>query len=145
MRTFETGANRDKNDNKINYMGHISPLVTRAYAEYMHACRTLPDGTLRAADNWKLGMPEDVWLESLVRHMEDVKLIADGYPDVATTADIKKALCAVLFNTQGLLYQILVRERATTATVSRGDGRISLGECQSTSHGQVSDGSRSHD
>lgn len=112
MRTFETGANRDQNTTKVNYMGHISPLVTHEYGKYMHACRQLPDGTLRDADNWKLGMPFHVWLESLVRHMEDVKLIADGYPDVASTPDIKKALCAVLFNAQGLLYQILIDERA---------------------------------
>lgn len=111
MRRFETGANRDQNTTKVNYMGHISPLVTHEYGKYMHACRALPDGSFRDAENWKLGMPINVWLESLVRHMEDVKLIADGYPDVATTPDMKKALCAVLFNAQGLLYQILVADR----------------------------------
>lgn len=111
MRTFETGANRDTNTNKVDYMGHISPLVTHRYGQYMNECRNLPDGTRRAADNWKAGMPVPVWLESLVRHMEDVKLIADGYSDVATTPDMEKALCAVLFNAQGLLYQILVEKR----------------------------------
>lgn len=112
MRRFETGANRDQNTNKVDYMGHISPLVTWRYGQYMNECRNLPDGTRRDADNWKRGMPFHVWLESLVRHMEDVKLIADGHYDVATTPDIEKALCAVLFNAQGLLYQILVDNRA---------------------------------
>lgn len=117
MRQFDTGANRDKNDNKINYMGHISPLVTHRYCQYMHECRNLPDGTRRDAENWKLGMPPKVWLESLVRHMEDVKLIADGHPHVATTPDMEKALCAVLFNAQGLLYQILVDRARPTIVV----------------------------
>lgn len=118
-RVFETGAIRDVNTTKVNVMGHISPLVTKFYTEYLHECRKLQDGTLRDAENWKLGMPEQVWLESFVRHTEDVKLIADGFPDAAHTPDMKKALCAVLFNAQGLLYQILVRERAAAASVSR--------------------------
>ncbi len=119
MRTFETGANRDKNEHKVNYMGHISPLVTHRYGQYMHECRKMADGTMRDAANWKLGMPMSVWLESLVRHTEDVKLIADGYPDLAQTPDMEKALCAVLFNAQGLLYQILVDKRKPTMVVDQ--------------------------
>lgn len=113
-RTFDTGAIRDVDTSKVNVMGHISPLVTKRYCQFLHDCRTLKDGTRRDAENWKLGMTKTAWLESLVRHMEDVKLIADGYPDEANTPDMEKALCAVLFNTQGLLYELLRERRKST-------------------------------
>lgn len=111
MRVFATGATRDLDETKIDYEGHISPLVTKRYGQYMHEHRKQADGKMRASDNWQLGIDKTAYLKSLVRHMEDVKLIWDGYPDEATEPDMEKALCAVIFNAQGLMFEILRAKR----------------------------------
>jgi hypothetical protein len=88
--------------------------VTREFGRYMHEHRVQADGVIRDSDNWQKGIPKDAYVKSLVRHVEDVKLIHRGYPatDFTTGADVsmKDALCAVLFNVQGLLHEILTSE-----------------------------------
>lgn len=111
MRVFQTGATRDLDETKVDYEGHISPLVTKRYGQYMHEHRKQADGAMRASDNWQLGIDKTAYLKSLVRHMEDVKLIWDGYVDEATEPDMEKALCAVIFNAQGLMFEILKEKR----------------------------------
>ena len=102
VRTFETGANRDVDINKLDYEGFISPLVLKVFAEYMHKNRFLRDGTMRDSDNWQKGMPLDVLLKSLTRHFMSVW--TDKRSGLTPTLD---DLCGVLFNTQGLILQIL--------------------------------------
>lgn len=107
MRVFQTGATRDANADKLDFMGFDSPLVNKRYAQYMHLHRKQADGTMRGSSNWKLGIEKSAYVESLIRHVEDVKLHWDGYPDEAVDPDIESVLCAVLFNAKGLLYEIL--------------------------------------
>jgi hypothetical protein len=106
IRTFESGATRDIDSDKVDYEGFLSPLVTKRFGRYMHQHRVQADGTLRASDNWQRGMPKDAYVKSLTRHVEDVKLHHDGYGHEATE-DIESALCAVIFNANGLLFELL--------------------------------------
>lgn len=106
VREFDTGATRDTAEGKPEYGGFISPLVWKRFGEYMHKHREQSDGSLRASDNWQKGIPVRVYLESLLRHVMDIWLhifkfrhnAREGYQD---------ALCAAMFNIQGLLFEEL--------------------------------------
>lgn len=83
----------------------MSPLVIERFSEYMHSHRRLPDGSLRASDNWTKGMPLDAYMKSGWRHFldwwhhhRDTGLAREGLED---------ALCALLFNVQGYLFEVL--------------------------------------
>ena len=64
VRKFDSGATRSSSDGKPDFEGFISPLVEERYGEYMHKHRLLPDGTLRASDNWQSGIPQRELLKS---------------------------------------------------------------------------------
>jgi hypothetical protein len=104
MREFDTGATRDDNDTKLNYEGFLSPVVLKRFAEYMHKHRVQADGTMRPADNWQKGMDIDVYMESMCRHFIDVWMAHRGYETEAAQED---ALCALMFNVMGYLYELL--------------------------------------
>lgn len=106
IRTFESGATRDTDVGKHDYRGYLSPAVLRRFGEYMTAHRVQSDGSLRASDNWKKGMPVQEYLSSLLRHVVDIWLLHEGRPGVATQ-DIEEALCGALFNIQGYLHEHL--------------------------------------
>ena len=101
MRIFKSGANRDDNDTKIDFEGHLSPLAIKAFGEYMNKHRTQSDGKRRASDNWQRGIPKDVYMKSLWRHFFDVWMIHRGHKK----GDIKDALCACFFNISGYLHE----------------------------------------
>jgi hypothetical protein len=109
MRTFQTGATRDGNANKIDYKGFISPQAMRAFGEYMHRHRKQADGSLRDSDNWKKGIPVTAYQESLIRHVFDLWAVWEGAevkdPTSGAAMDEKELLCAVLFNAQGILHE----------------------------------------
>lgn len=107
MRTFESGATRDSDQEKLDYEAFNSPLVDRRYAEYMHAHRKQADGTLRPGDNWQLGIPEDVYMKSLCRHVTELRLIHDGWDP---EGDMEDKLCAIIFNAKGRLFEILAKK-----------------------------------
>jgi hypothetical protein len=101
IRTFETGATRDTNERKPDYRAFLSMRAIRRFGEYMNRHREQPDGTIRAADNWKLGIPVDSYLESLARHSVDfLAAIEDGRHDEA-----QELACALWFNVQGYLHE----------------------------------------
>lgn len=106
IRTFDTGATRDTEVGKMDYVGFESALVSQRFAEYMDLNRKQPDGTVRGSANWKNGIPQDAYLRSLARHMKDLELHAEGFPNAARE-DIESALCAILFNARGMLFEIL--------------------------------------
>jgi hypothetical protein len=85
-------------------MSGMSPIAIEAYGNYMHAHRYQSDGTLRASDNWTKGIPQREYLKSLLRHVMDVWLLFRGAP---AREDKETALCAIIFNAQGLLHEIL--------------------------------------
>lgn len=101
MRKFGSGATRDDETNKLDYEGFLSPIVLQRFARYMHQHRIQADGNLRDSDNWQKGMPRDAYMKSAWRHfMAWWSAHRNGQND-------EEALCALLFNTMGYLYEVL--------------------------------------
>ena len=108
MRQFPSGSTRGGEKGKLDFEGFLSPLVVQAYAEFVHKHRIQEDGKTRDSDNWQKGIPFPVYMKSMWRHFMDVWTIHRKWND---DADIKEALCALMFNAQGYLHEILKRER----------------------------------
>ena len=104
MRTFESGATRDEDASKLDYEGFLNPQVLQVYAQYMHKHRIQSDGDLRDSDNWQKGIPKEAYMKSLWRHLMDVWLEHRGYKN---RDGIKDALCGLIFNSMGYLFEIL--------------------------------------
>jgi len=107
MRTFSTGATRDTTEGKHEPWGFTSALAEKRFCEYMHKHRKQSDGTMRDSDNWKQGIPVDVYKHSLSRHIQDLRLILEGFPRSAEESDLEEVLCAVMFNVQGMLHETI--------------------------------------
>lgn len=108
MRTFETGAIRDTDADKLDYEGFLSPLVLRRYALYMHAHRIQSDGTLRSSDNWQKGIPRDAYMKSGFRHFMDWWDAHRSEAGVAAGGtEVDEAICALLFNAMGYLHELI--------------------------------------
>jgi hypothetical protein len=118
MRNFKSGATRDDDVGKLDFEGFDSPLVNKRFAQYMHTHRKQADGSMRGSDNWQMGIDKEAYVKSLVRHMEDVKLHWDGFPDEAVDPDLESVLCAVLFNVKGLMYELLKEKRLARKTAT---------------------------
>lgn len=107
MREFETGATRDSDEGKLDFEGFFSPLVLQRYAEYMNKHRVQADGGLRDSDNWQHGIPKDAYIKSGWRHFMDWWMAHRGLP---SREGIEEALCALIFNAMGYLFEILKTE-----------------------------------
>lgn len=105
IRTFDTGANRNREENKLDYEGFLSPLVLKRYAQFLDKHRYLENGTLRDSDNWQKGIPLSAYMKSMWRHFMTVwtKHRAIELDD----GGIEEALCAVIFNASGYLHELL--------------------------------------
>jgi hypothetical protein len=107
-RSFDSGAYRDTEEGKLDFEGFLSPLVLDRYATYMNKNRTQSDGKLRDSDNWQEGIPKKVYMKSMWRHFFDVwKEHRRGY--FPERIQMEDALCAVIFNAMGYLYEVLKR------------------------------------
>lgn len=106
VRQFDTGATRSPVGDKLCYDRFFSPRVLKRKAEYMHLHRKQSDGTIREPDNWQKGIPQKSYMESMARHYMDVWLYQAGYPELMEE-DIETALCALSFNVDGMLFEIL--------------------------------------
>lgn len=106
IREFETGATRSPMGDKLCYSRFMDSRVIKRYCEYLHKHRVQADGVVREPDNWKQGIPSESYMDSMFRHFMDVWLIEQGHYDSATE-DIETALCALIFNAQGMLYETL--------------------------------------
>jgi hypothetical protein len=104
LRQFSTGANRDTDQGKYDYDGFLSPLAIEAFGAYMHFNRHLPDGSLRDADNWQLGIPLEVYRKSLWRHHYEAWRGLRGWK---IKENVLWALCGVLFNAMGLIHELM--------------------------------------
>lgn len=104
MRLFDTGATRDTDESKHDPEGFLSPLVMERFMEYMSKHRIQADGNVRDSDNWQRGIPIPVYMKSLWRHFFDVWKEHRGFP---SREGIEDALCACMFNTMGMLHEIL--------------------------------------
>jgi len=109
IREFDTGATRDTDVGKLSYIKALSPVVLKRYVEYLGEHRTQSDGNLRDWDNWKKGIDKDIYLDGLGRHFWDTWLLSHGYPaeDNHGPVDIQDALCAIIFNSMGILFELL--------------------------------------
>lgn len=107
MRTFESGANRNSDDEKYDYEGFLNPLVIEAFGKYMNKHRHLEDGSLRASDNWQNLFGEqhlDVCMKSAWRHFLDLWKEHRGYTSID---GIDEAICGLMFNIMAYYYKIL--------------------------------------
>lgn len=107
-RVFDTGATRDTDKGKLAFSRFMSPEVLVRYCQYLHKHRTMKDGTTREPDNWKQGIDIDVYLDSLIRHVFDLWLVYNNADPVSEDFEsLEDTLSAIMFNTQGYLYEIL--------------------------------------
>lgn len=111
IRTFATGATRDTDTNKLDFDGFLCPLVLERYAEYMHANRKMADGSMRGSDNWKSGIPQDVYRKSGWRHFFSFwKHCLSGNKPLAIVD-----ACGILFNIMGWMHEELKHDNHRTA------------------------------
>jgi hypothetical protein len=113
IRQFDTGATRDTAQDKLDYEGFLAPCVLERFAEYMHKNRVQKDGSVRDSDNWQRGIPITVYMKSMWRHFFAVwkKHRAGGDP----TDD----LCGILFNVQGMMFELLNGQRPAESAALR--------------------------
>lgn len=111
IRTFPSGATRDSNQFKLEFARFLSPEVLNEFALYMHKHRVQSDGSLRAPDNWKRGLPRQAYMDSLMRHLMDLWALHEGIsvtrPEDSSMPDLKETLCSIMFNSMGYLYEVL--------------------------------------
>ena len=108
IRVFDTGATRDTEEGKLDFEGFLSPIVIERFAEYMHKYRKQSDGKLRDSDNWQKGIPKKACIKSLFRHFMDFWKEHRGYK---SRDGIEEALCGIIFNSMGYLFEIVNDER----------------------------------
>lgn len=97
VRTFATGAIRDIDSKKEDYIETISWRALRRFAEYMTAKKTK-----YGAGNFKKGIPIKSYEESLLRHVN--KYLENKYED----GKVEKAedhLSAMIFNIFGIMHE----------------------------------------
>lgn len=109
IRTFKTGATRSQDATRDDPEGYLSPLVLQRFSQHMTKHRTQPDGSIRSSDNWQKGIPLDVYMKGLTRHHQHLWLRHRGWPveDNKAGSNIEEDLCAIIFNAQGYLYELL--------------------------------------
>ena len=109
MRRFETGATRSPDSNRIDPEGFLSPLSLQRYCEYLQKHRKQADGKLRESDNWQKGIPLFAYMKGMWRHFLHAWTRHRGWttPDPGAAADLEEDLCAVIFNAQGYLHELL--------------------------------------
>lgn len=106
MRTFDTGATRDTDEDKLDFEAFLSPEVMLEFAAYMHSKRKQPDGSMRAGDNWQKGIPLDAYMKSMWRHFHDLWLHHRGLGHLAVE-DLPTTLGGLQFNLQGYWFETL--------------------------------------
>lgn len=109
IRKFTGGATRDTVEGKLSYVKGLSPIVLKRYLQYLDLHRLQSNGEKREFDNWKLGIDQATYLDGLGRHFWDVWLLCHGYPaeDNHGSVELESALCAIMFNSMGMLFEIL--------------------------------------
>lgn len=113
VRQFETGATRSADAGRYDPEGFLSPIVIERYAQYMQSHRVQPDGSVRASDNWTKGIPREAYMKGMWRHFLHLWTRHRGFvvQDPMAAEDMEQDLCALLFNVQGMLFEILKDKR----------------------------------
>jgi len=115
-RTFEGGAYRDSDENKLDFTGGLSPEVDKSYLEYLNSTRLQSNGEMRSFDNWKSGIPILEYLKSGDRHHRDVWTHLRGTIGPKPEQSLKDCIHAVLFNYKGMLHEVLREEEKNRQT-----------------------------
>lgn len=97
MRKFVTGAVRDDDNEKEDYIESISWLSLKRYCKYMSS-----KAKRYGKGNWKKGIPPQDYLESMLRHVQ--KFVAEWEYGVCEEKD--DHLSAIIFNCQGLMHEL---------------------------------------
>ncbi len=96
-RKFSTGAVRDTDDGKENFVECLSMRALRRYALYMKTVeKKYPPG------NWRKGIPILEYEKSLMRHLH--KYFMNRYEGGTLEPEIDH-LAAAFFNLQGLMHE----------------------------------------
>lgn len=97
IRSFKTGAVRDVDTEKENYIESVSWLSLQRYAKYMkRASSKYGEG------NWIKGIPEAEYEKSFMRHVQ--KYFANKYNGAKLELEIDH-LAAAMFNLQGIMHE----------------------------------------
>ena len=97
VREFETGAIRDLDDTKEDYVETISWTAFKRYAQYMTG-KKMKYG----AGNFKKGIPIDSYEQSLLRHVQ--KYIENKYEEGVVERE-EDHLAAMVFNIFGIMHE----------------------------------------
>lgn len=79
MRVFDSWSLRSPSLWKMEYFWFMHPLLDLSYARYMDWHRLMENWELRDSNNWWLWWSTDVSLQSMVRHVEDLKALHAWY------------------------------------------------------------------
>lgn len=122
IRTFDTGATRDTDQGKLDFIKAFSPIVILRYLRYLDKHRKQPDGSYRDFDNWKKGIPQEAYISGGGRHFLDTWLLTEGYAteDNHGPVEIEDAICAQMFNLMGRLHEMLGEKVDRTAPTKGG-------------------------
>ncbi len=96
-REFNTGAIRDVDNGKEDYIESISWPAIRRFAFYMKGFETK-----YGKGNWKKGIPIEEYEKSMMRHLQ--KYLANKYDGANLEPEIDH-LSAAWFNLQGIIHE----------------------------------------
>jgi len=97
VRQFSSGAIRDSEDDKEDYIETISWTAFKRYAQYMTRCKKK-----YGAGNFKKGIPTESYERSLVRHLQ--KYLVNKYEKGQEEPDVDH-LSAIIFNCFGIMHE----------------------------------------
>lgn len=97
VRKFESGAIRDNDDTKEDYIETFSWTAQKRYAQYMTGKKAR-----YGAGNFKKGIPIESYEQSLVRHLQ--KYLENKYED-GTEEKEDDHLAAMRFNIDGIMHE----------------------------------------
>ncbi len=97
MRKFSSGAVRDTEEGKEDYIETISWRAFKRYAQYMTSKKSR-----YGSGNFKKGIPIESYEKSLVRHLQ--KYLANKYEDGTIEKD-EDHLSAIVFNVFGIMHE----------------------------------------
>lgn len=97
IRKFKTGAIRDSEDSKEDYIETISWTAFKRYAQYMTSKKSK-----YGSGNFKKGIPIESYERSLVRHIQ--KYLANKYEGGKEEKE-EGHIEAIIFNAMGILHE----------------------------------------